>query len=439
MAKMEKTDREGIRIYWAQVKGTDQKEAVYYARIKVDGRAVDIKIGSKRDGVTEARAEKMRKKYLSGELPLPQVARKQRIKARAREKQALESRMTYGKIWELWLKEKGDYNRITNDTTHWNWRLKPVFENLTPGQLKPQILIDFRGDLKSAKTIPIGPYTQLLIAEKGGDKAAIAAAKKRFEAKQKPLSYATQYQVMTLLRRLTIWAIDRQLHKPVWIKWDIKQPKGKASDNLSKKQINKLIDVCQKSRHAVGSMVLLALYTGARRKEVVNLKWSDIEFETNTIRLGVNLKTGTTKDGENENRVPMNSFARAVLKRLPKISKTWVFPSPYSGQPYNNISKPLAALKQAADLPDGFRIMHGCRHVFGTTAGTLSNSMAVKNLLHHKEMVTSEKYVHLPADHLHGVSEKVAASFHQGGALDDDGAPQDGGADVIDIDQKRAG
>ena len=64
----------------------------------------------------------------------------------------------------------------------------------------------------------------------------------------------------------------------------------------------------------------LLLLTGARRDEVLRLRWCEVDLERGCLRLE-DSKTGAKV-------IPLSQQARALLTSLPRDSK-WVFPSPH--------------------------------------------------------------------------------------------------------------
>ena len=170
-----------------------------------------------------------------------------------------------------------------------------------------------------------------------------------------------------------------------------------------------MIDVCWKDEHPfAGKMILLALYTGARKTEILNLRWDGIDYDNGRIYLCVSIDKGTTKGGESDDYIPMNSTARKVLESIPKHHKNpWLFPSPVSSKPYVKMVNPLNDIKRRAQISKNFRIMHGCRHLFGALAAGLGGVLATKELLRHKDISTSETYIHLDVNHWQNMSENV--------------------------------
>ncbi len=82
-------------------------------------------------------------------------------------------------------------------------------------------------------------------------------------------------------------------------------------------------------------LVAVALHTGLRRSEQLNLRWEHVDFTTGIITVP------RSKSGETR-RVPMNDTVRELLRVLPsRLKRQWVFPSatgetPIDGQNFVN-------------------------------------------------------------------------------------------------------
>lgn len=431
MAKLQKTEKAGVYTRRVKKRYGDGFENVFIVRPWIDGKNVDVTIGRESEGWTATRAAKKKAAFESG-TPLPQDEKK---KQKSRKKPAKKEYKTIDEIWHLYQKEKGEYSAKQDDRTHYGRRLKPVFGNMRPMDITPEIWIQFKAELRDMKTIPRGPEMKLQAAIKWGDKNKIEEAQKAAIEQSKPLSKQTQYHVLGLIRKLCRWAENTFPDEPMArVKWEIDKPGKKKKEKLSLERIAELIDVCQKDKHPfAGKAVLLALFTGARKKEILNLRWEDIDFDNDQIFLGVNLETGTTKAGESDDTVPMNSAARDVLESMPRLhGSPWVFQSPVSNKPYTDLRKPLNDIKRRVGLPNHFRIMHGCRHIHGTIAAKLGGALATKELLRHKDISTSETYINIDQSHWGGISEKVVEIIKsQVGKT-----PPDNGGQVIKLRKK---
>lgn len=143
------------------------------------------------------------------------------------------------------------------------------------------------------------------------------------------------------------------------------------------------------------------LFTGVRRNECLRLRWDEVDFERNVLRLR-DSKTGSKI-------VPLNAAARTVLEGVPRDPKNaYVFASPKNpGRPLHDINKPWMAVRERAGLGDVR--LHDLRHNFATHAVGLQHSLPViGSLLGHKSQATTQRYAELQLHPLQEASEKTS-------------------------------
>lgn len=151
------------------------------------------------------------------------------------------------------------------------------------------------------------------------------------------------------------------------------------------------------------NIVRLLLLTGARRGEVLAMRWDHLDMAT-----GVWTKPGSTTKQKTEHRVPLSAPARQLLAELSVgASGAYVFPG--RGSPHRvDIKKDWAALCRAADI-SGARL-HDLRHTY---AGVLASSglslPVIGALLGHTQPATTARYAHLFDDPLRAATERVGA------------------------------
>ena len=89
------------------------------------------------------------------------------------------------------------------------------------------------------------------------------------------------------------------------------------------------------------AMIILALDSAMRLGEILKLRWDDVDFERNLIRvLGTNTKT------ERERLVPLSQRARNELEKLQKVSSS---EKPF---PFKDIKRSFATAKRIAGIVD---------------------------------------------------------------------------------------
>jgi integrase len=157
-------------------------------------------------------------------------------------------------------------------------------------------------------------------------------------------------------------------------------------------------------RRAVTGAIELLLYTGCRVSEVLNLHWDHIDFAAGSIKLA------DTKSGGPQ-LVTMNAPARQVLKALEaqRSGSEWVLPS--VSNPKQPISKAgieaaWQKLRKAAQIDDVR--MHDLRHTVGTYAGQSgANAFLVRDLLRHKHLAMTGRYVNRADSPVRTLSDQV--------------------------------
>jgi integrase len=95
------------------------------------------------------------------------------------------------------------------------------------------------------------------------------------------------------------------------------------------------------------AVLTMAFYTGMRKGEIMNLKWSDIDRKKDMIRLGA----GDTK-GAKPKVIPINKHVKKVLKSLPRaIGHDFVFL--YRGEPIQDVRNSFEGLCDRAGVLHG--------------------------------------------------------------------------------------
>ncbi len=149
--------------------------------------------------------------------------------------------------------------------------------------------------------------------------------------------------------------------------------------------------------------IRLLLLTGARLSEVLTLRWEHVDLEAETIEL-------PSRKGGGRKTHPANSPTLEVLRDLARKNPShWVFPR--SKDPSRHLSKEVLEnawqrIRWRADITD-VRI-HDLRHTVGTFAGQAGgNAFVVRDLLRHKGIAMTERYVNRDADPVRELSDAV--------------------------------
>ena len=145
---------------------------------------------------------------------------------------------------------------------------------------------------------------------------------------------------------------------------------------------------------------VLAL-TGARRGEILELQWAEVDFTRSRIILPrLRSKTG-------EKSIPLTTAALDILRRQPRLSEVHVFPGKGGKGPIIGVSKRWGLVRSRAGFPD--LRMHDLRHSFASLAVANGASLfLVGKALGHSQATTTERYAHLADETVRKVAEGVA-------------------------------
>ena len=137
----------------------------------------------------------------------------------------------------------------------------------------------------------------------------------------------------------------------------VPRPKAKAGDCLQREQLRAWFGAVRTMHGEVMSAYLQCLLlTGARREEMAELRWEDVDFQWNSLRIRCKV--------EGQRTIPLTPYVRHLLAGLPRRSG-WVFSSPSAKS--GHLTSPTKAHDQAlsvAGLPS--LTVHGLRRSFGT-------------------------------------------------------------------------
>jgi integrase len=174
---------------------------------------------------------------------------------------------------------------------------------------------------------------------------------------------------------------------------------------LSDDERDALLAACAKSDWpALHTLVLLAISTGARRGELIRLKWDDVDLKA--ARVVVH----DSKNGD-PRVLPLVGKALPALRELKlqgSAQSPWVFPQPsgFPG-PYVNFDSQWYAALEAAKVGD-FRF-HDLRHTCASYLASQGASLLeIADVLGHRTMAMVKRYSHLAQSHKTTAIEKMA-------------------------------
>lgn len=153
------------------------------------------------------------------------------------------------------------------------------------------------------------------------------------------------------------------------------------------------------------------MFTGARLREILHLRWEHVDLERGLLFLP-DSKTG-------KKTITLNAPAMLVLRSMDRFGAC-VIPGANPELPRADLKKPWMAVTAAAAL-EGLRI-HDLRHSFASVgAGAGLGLPIVGKLLGHTQAATTQRYAHLDADPIRLAADRIGATI--AAALDSRPAP----------------
>jgi integrase len=154
--------------------------------------------------------------------------------------------------------------------------------------------------------------------------------------------------------------------------------------------------------------IRILLLTGARRGEVLSMKWTNVDFKE-----GVWSKPASSVKQNQPHTVPLSGPARQVLSKIWNDRKAttaseFVFPGNGESGHRVELKDDWRRLCEAAGIED-LRI-HDLRHSFASQLASGGASLPlIGALLGHSQPATTQRYAHLFQDPLREAVEKVGA------------------------------
>lgn len=198
-----------------------------------------------------------------------------------------------------------------------------------------------------------------------------------------------------------------------------KEPRGRIRF-LDEHERTLLLEACRVSDCPVlYPIVVLALSTGMRRSEIMNLYWREPPTPPADTAWGVvhldqkKIILHQTKNGEIRN-VPLVGHAMDALRTLGKVRRIdnpLLFPGTIPGEPLTVEKHWQKALRAAAI--DNFRF-HDLRHCTASYLAMNGASLPeIAEVLGHKTLQMVKRYAHLSDSHTSGVVERMNAKIFQ--------------------------
>jgi integrase len=169
---------------------------------------------------------------------------------------------------------------------------------------------------------------------------------------------------------------------------------------LSQDEIQRLIEAAKYSH--IYPLIITALHTGMRKAELLNLKWSDIDYQQGIIT--IQNKTDWHTKNYKPRMLQMTPFLCEILKEHKSLMDESGFDCEYvftykGERILQDIRKSFGSILKASGLKNV--TLHVLRHTFASQLAMAGVPlMDVQALMGHQSFETTLQYAHLSDDHV---------------------------------------
>lgn len=368
-------------------------ERIFYIGYRKAGKWIEEKAGrARRDDMTAARAAAIRARRIEGE-----PSNEERREAAKAEGEAEASLWTFNRLWKEWKTVNVNKRGLVKDDNRYRTHLKGHFGEKEPKDVLPLDVDRLRMGLLKARPHAPGRTWDPDAKSREDEseerrKAGEENAARRREAR--PYAVGTVVSVLSLLRRIANFGVKRNLCEGLRFKVEVPKGAKQKTEDMTEEQMATYIRTCREwPDPQAGNFQLLELFTGMRRGEVWNLKWSDVDLDRGFLTIR------DPKSGEDQ-IIPLSEAARELLLSHPRDeTNPYVFAGDKKGgrRGIRQIADSSREIRDTAGLPADFRPSHGLRHTFASHLASSGevDLYTLQRLLTHKSPAMTQRYAHL--------------------------------------------
>lgn len=314
---------------------------------------------------------------------------------------AAQASLTVNQFLDKWEKEAAPFDRRTGrrrkplslagDLRRLAIHVRPSIGAMRLADVTPDTLNRLRRDIASGKTArTLKTKPRGVSRASGGDGTAVATLRILKSA----LAHAVDQGILVSNPASRV-KLPPTNQRERFLSGDELARLGKALAACERKGVN---------QSGLDLIRLLAL-TGARRGEMEQLRWRDIDFERGTVVLA-NTKTGRAA-------WPLSRAALDLLeKRRRDSAGELVFPATSGAGHYRGVNRIWPLVRTRAGLDDVR--LHDLRHSFASIGAVSGLGLQiVGKLLGHKQASTTQRYSHLSDDPLRNAADRIGSAISE--------------------------
>lgn len=181
-------------------------------------------------------------------------------------------------------------------------------------------------------------------------------------------------------------------------------PDNSVTRFLTSQQRVDLLDAARSVSQVLYEVLVVALGTGLRKSNILELKREEVDFDAMTITV--------TQKGGRKISIPMVEAVAAVLKGVEESDVNYFWVSPRTGRPFHkDWRKSWKKAKTLAGIPDDFRF-HDLRHDVGTAIYQATGDTRIaQKMLGHTQLSTTLRYAHVSNPGLRDAAERALVNL----------------------------
>ncbi len=230
-----------------------------------------------------------------------------------------------------------------------------------------------------------------------------------FKSKRRPIAPATVNRYLAALGAVITWAIKKRIAPKGYVH-PCRTVERRSENNervrfLSDHERARLLGACAESKwRLLHLLVLLALTTGARKGELLALRWADIDFDRCLAHCG------TTKNGDPK-ALPLVPEVMTLLAEYRGPGASLIFGSPRRpSKPFEFKAYWHRALVLAKVRDFRFHdLRHSCASMLAQSGATL---LEIADVLGHRQLQMTKRYSHLTTGHKAELVNRVWRTVH---------------------------
>jgi len=217
------------------------------------------------------------------------------------------------------------------------------------------------------------------------------------EMKHEPLTKVHIRAVMSrMFKKAMLWELMNLQVNPMSL------VEIRRASKRSRKPIVLTVEQCQQLVSSLAqpykTMVLVGICTGLRVSEILALRWEDIDFDSQQLRVRRAVVRGivdTVKTECSEDELPLDpTFSDSLetwKRNCPASADSWVFPSPLTKRPYEPGAIQQKIIREAGrKLGFGNLGWHSLRHTYRSLLDAAGAPVGVQQrLMRHAEISTT--------------------------------------------------